>query len=61
MKTEELRKLRNAAGLTQAQLGRKACLSCSAIAHYETGRKTPRVGSLQRLAAALGCEVAALL
>lgn len=46
---EELRRRREAAGLTQAELGRRVVLSPSMIAHVEAGRRQPRVEDAQRL------------
>jgi transcriptional regulator with XRE-family HTH domain len=54
--------LRNAKGLTQEQLRKRARLSRSYLADLEAGhRKNPSVAVLRRLAKALGVPVTALL
>ncbi|MCL6631142.1 MAG: helix-turn-helix domain-containing protein [Alicyclobacillus herbarius] len=47
-------------GWTQARLAKETGMSASAIAMYETGRRTPDTGALARLAAALGVSMADL-
>jgi transcriptional regulator with XRE-family HTH domain len=47
-------------GWTQARLAKESGLSASAIAMYETGRRTPDTGAMARLAAALGVSIADL-
>lgn len=49
-----IRRARLAAGLTQAQLARRAGTSQSAVAAYESGAKTPTVDTLERLLRAAG-------
>lgn len=49
-----LRRLREAAGWSQATLADRASTSQSAVARYETGAATPSLATLQRLVAALG-------
>jgi transcriptional regulator with XRE-family HTH domain len=51
------RTLRRRAGLTQAELGRAAGSSQPAIAAYEAGRKSPTLGTLERLARSAGLIV----
>lgn len=53
--------LRELAGMTQVDLAAKLGLDRSAIAHWETGRKSPRAITFKRLCKALGVEPAALL
>jgi transcriptional regulator with XRE-family HTH domain len=48
-----LRELRDSRGLSQAQLGQRADLQPSAIAHFEAGRRKPSFENVRRLAAAL--------
>ncbi|WP_067922772.1 helix-turn-helix domain-containing protein [Alicyclobacillus shizuokensis] len=47
-------------GWTQARLAKETGLSASAVAMYETGRRTPDAGALARLAAALGVSISDL-
>ncbi|MGH2739032.1 MAG: helix-turn-helix domain-containing protein [Actinomycetota bacterium] len=44
-----IREARTAAGLTQAELARRAGTSQPTVAAYESGGKTPTVGTLERL------------
>lgn len=48
--------LRRRAGLTQAQLAEAAGTSQPAIAAYETGRKSPTLATVRRLAGAVGLD-----
>jgi transcriptional regulator with XRE-family HTH domain len=49
------------AGLSQAKLAKATGLSHGIIAFYETGDRQPSADALQRLAAALGCDIVELL
>lgn len=49
-----IRRARREAGLTQAELARRAATSQSAVAAYESGTKTPTVETLERLLRAAG-------
>lgn len=51
-----LRTARERAGLTQAELARRAGVSQPNVAAYETGRVSPAVSSLERLLRAAGCR-----
>ena len=51
-----IRQLREESGLTQAELAARAGTSQSAIAAYETGRKSPTLRTLSRLAGSVGLE-----
>jgi transcriptional regulator with XRE-family HTH domain len=53
-----VRTLRERTGLTQAALAKAAGTSQPAIAAYEAGHKSPTVGTVERLAAAVGLEAA---
>jgi transcriptional regulator with XRE-family HTH domain len=53
----EVRRLRNVAGVTQAALAEAAGTSQPAIAAYEAGRKSPTLATLRRLARSVGLEV----
>jgi transcriptional regulator with XRE-family HTH domain len=53
----EVLKLREKAGLTQAALAKSAGTSQPAIAAYESRRKSPTLATLRRLAEAAGLEM----
>lgn len=55
---EEVRKLRARAGLTQSELASRAGTSQPTIAAYESGRKSPTLDTLRRLAVSAGLEMA---
>ena len=55
-----LRKLREAAGLSQENLGELSGLSRFAILEYEAGRRSPTFLIAKRIASALGCSLADL-
>ena len=52
-----LREARLRAGLTQAQLARRAGTTQSAIARWESGKSSPALATLSRLVAACGLEL----
>jgi len=52
--SKRVRKLRQEKGLSQLELAKKSDLQASAISHFETGRRTPSMENLGRLADALG-------
>ena len=52
-----IKELRQAAGMTQAELAEKIGLSLQAISHYETGRRQITVSKLVAIATALGCSL----
>lgn len=54
-----IKESRTAAGLTQAELARRAGTSQPAIAAYEAGDKVPRVATLERLLEATGTSLTA--
>lgn len=57
-----IQKLREAKGLTQRDLARKAKMTPGYVAQLETGlRKNPSLPVLRRLAKALSCRVAELV
>lgn len=58
---ENIRKARLKAGWTQKQLGEKMGITLQTVAQWETGRRTPKFETLQKLAAALGVSVNDLL
>lgn len=51
---------RKAKGMTQEDLGKKLGVSGAAIAQYETGRRYPKVETLERIATALNVDVSKL-
>lgn len=50
---QRLKKARELRGLNQAELGERAGMPASSIAHFETGTRKPSFESLRRLANAL--------
>ena len=58
---ELLRKAREAKGLSQSELANKAGFQPSAIAHFESGRRSPSLDNLRRLADALSVTLDSLL
>jgi transcriptional regulator with XRE-family HTH domain len=58
---EELRKARDAAGLTQEELAFRAKLARNYISLLELDRKSPTVATLMRLCDALHVRASALL
>ena len=57
----QLRKLREAAGLTQRELGNRIGVSGQAVAQSETGVKRPSVENLTKLADVLETSTDAIL
>jgi transcriptional regulator with XRE-family HTH domain len=57
----KLKRIREAKGLSQTALARKARVSRAYVFRLEAGGSDPTVGVLQRLAKALGVPVTALL
>src|SRR5215218_2017822 len=57
---EELKRLRKARGLSQAKLAALADLDPSTVSQIETGARRANTRTLERLAAALGADVADL-
>src|SRR3954451_11366847 len=60
MPGDRLRESRTAAGLTQAELARRAGVSRGLVTAIETGRHVPAVDAALRLASALGESVETL-
>jgi HTH-type transcriptional regulator/antitoxin HipB len=54
---EQIRRLREARGVSQAELGRRIGSTQPAIARLEAGRVTPTLETLDRVAAALEVEL----
>lgn len=57
---ERMRKIRNDRGLTQKELGQKAGIAEPTIRRYELGKLNPKIGTLRKIADALGVDVADL-
>jgi transcriptional regulator with XRE-family HTH domain len=56
-----LRRLREAVGLSQAELAERAGISVDSIQNWEQGRSSPRLEALPVLATALNVDVASLI
>ena len=56
-RSDRLKGLREAKGLSQEQLGERASLSHSLIAKSENGKNAPRSQGLEKLAQALDCTI----
>jgi transcriptional regulator with XRE-family HTH domain len=56
-----LRRLREAAGLSQDELGLRAGVGVSNVSRYESAKRDPSVRTVARLADALGVDPAQLL
>lgn len=57
---ENIRKTRLAAGITQGELAAMVNTSQSMIAQYESGKRTPKLDNLMKIAHSLGCSVSDL-
>jgi transcriptional regulator with XRE-family HTH domain len=55
-----LKRLREAAGLTQSELAERAGFNQRTISHWEQGQREPLLSNVQALAQALGVECAVL-
>ena len=58
---ERVRQLRHSSGLTQAALAERARLTTQAVSRVERGARTPTLETLEKLAAALGVRLGALV
>jgi transcriptional regulator with XRE-family HTH domain len=58
---ENLRRLREQAGLTQTQMAAKAGVPFRSYQNWETGSREPRIAALSTLAEALGVSVDMLI
>lgn len=61
MNYKKMKALREAAGMTQMELGEKVLVGQTMIARVEAGVKEPSLSLLGRIAEALGVEPAELL
>lgn len=55
--SDVLERARRGAGLSQQELAERARTSRTAVSAYERGRKSPSLGTVERLLAASGCEL----
>lgn len=58
---ENLRRLRNDAGISQEELGSRAGIQMADISRYESGNRDARITTVARLADALGVHIVKLL
>lgn len=58
---EKIREFRERAGLSQRELAQALGIDPSAVSLWETGKNSPTVHNLRRLADILGCNPADLL
>lgn len=56
-----IKQLREAAGLTQRELGERIGISGPAVAMWETGENRPSLTNLEKLADVLGVSIDAIL
>lgn len=56
----KITRIRKAQGITQAELAERCETTQQQIARIENGSVDPRLGTLRRIAAALGCELSDL-
>lgn len=59
--TSPIKRRREAAGLTQAELAEKVGVSEFTVQKWETGKRNPRVSYLRKAAVVLKCRPADLL
>ncbi len=57
---ENIKKARLKAGLTQKQLGERIGITAQSVAQWETGRREPKLQSLERIADALHISLASI-
>ena len=58
---KNIARLRERAGMTQTQLADRLGLAQASIAQWENGTTEPRLGKLDAIAEALGCQIDELL
>jgi transcriptional regulator with XRE-family HTH domain len=56
-----LRRVREAAGLTQMELGNRSGMDMAEISRLELGKRDPRLSTIVRVAVALGITAAELV
>lgn len=52
-----IRQIREAAGITQAELARRLGITQAAVARWESGRRQAKIATLHRIAEALGLNL----
>ena len=57
---KNIQKAREQAGLSQRELGERACISETFVSHVERGAKKPSVDTFAKIADVLGCSMDAL-
>lgn len=55
--SENIKRLRERAGITQKELAKRLHISLSAVGMWECGQRTPRAKMLPALADALNCGI----
>ena len=58
---ERIKKIRKEKGLTQKSLGEKCGINEVQIRHYEIGKSTPKISTIEKIASGLGVSVTDLL
>jgi transcriptional regulator with XRE-family HTH domain len=58
---QNLRRLRNEAGISQEELGARAGIQMADISRYESAHRDPRISTVARLAVALEVRISDLL
>lgn len=58
---DTLRNIRKEKGITQEVLAHKLGITKGMISQYETGKRTPKLDTIKKIAAALGCNVNSLI
>ena len=59
--SDRLKEARKNAGLTQAQLSEKLGITAQSYSQYETGKRNPKMETLQKIAAALNIKLSELV
>lgn len=58
---QNLRRIRELRGMTQAEMGQRAGVAAASVSHFETGQRSPSLATLVKLADALSVTVDTLL
>ena len=57
----KIRELRKKAGISQNELGKRLQISQQQIAQYESGKRAPKIETVEKIARALGVSVACIM